>query len=105
MAGDLARARTLIGGTLLLLVVVMIALAFAALLAMQSQFDAINRDVIAAVRNKEDIERLTVIARLAADQSQADARRLESLINIVFGPVVTLLGSVTGFYFGTRTKP
>jgi hypothetical protein len=39
---------------------------------------------------------------LAAD-AKADGERLVSIINIVFGPVVTLLGSVTGFYFGTQS--
>jgi Ca2+/H+ antiporter len=33
----------------------------------------------------------------------ADAERLIKLINIIFGPVVTLFSSVVGFYFGART--
>ena len=32
-----------------------------------------------------------------------DSDRLLQLINIVFGPVVTLVSSVVGFYFGART--
>lgn len=33
----------------------------------------------------------------------ADATRLMNLMNLVFGPVVTLFSSVVGFYFGART--
>lgn len=38
-----------------------------------------------------------------ADDAAADADRLITLVNIVFGPVVTLVSSVVGFYFGART--
>lgn len=41
-------------------------------------------------------------AALAAD-AKADSERLVAILNIVFGPVVTLVGSVTGFYFGAKT--
>lgn len=37
------------------------------------------------------------------DDNAADASRLMSLMNIVFGPIVTLFSSVVGFYFGART--
>ena len=37
------------------------------------------------------------------DDAKADAERLIQLINIIFGPVVTLFSSVVGFYFGART--
>ena len=39
----------------------------------------------------------------ATDDNKADAERLMSLMNVVFGPVVTLFSSVVGFYFGART--
>lgn len=39
---------------------------------------------------------------IAAD-TDADADRLMRLMNLVFGPVVTLFSSVVGFYFGART--
>lgn len=32
-----------------------------------------------------------------------DADRLMSLVNVIFGPVVTLFSSIVGFYFGART--
>ncbi|QDZ07621.1 hypothetical protein FPZ24_09065 [Sphingomonas panacisoli] len=38
-----------------------------------------------------------------ATDSTADADRLLRLLNIIFGPVVTLVSSVVGFYFGART--
>ncbi|HEY6815458.1 MAG TPA: hypothetical protein VI168_07965, partial [Croceibacterium sp.] len=41
-------------------------------------------------------------AELITD-NQADSDRLMSLMNVVFGPVVTLFSSVVGFYFGART--
>lgn len=37
------------------------------------------------------------------NDSLEDADRLLKLVNIVFGPVVTLVSSVVGFYFGART--
>ncbi|WP_375397295.1 hypothetical protein [uncultured Sphingomonas sp.] len=37
------------------------------------------------------------------DDNAADASRLMSLMNVVFGPIVTLFSSVVGFYFGART--
>ncbi|WP_174274938.1 hypothetical protein [Sphingomonas bacterium] len=42
---------------------------------------------------------------VAADSADAtaDADRLMRLMNLVFGPVVTLFSSVVGFYFGART--
>jgi hypothetical protein len=45
------------------------------------------------------------IANATADSKDAaeDAERLIKLINIIFGPVVTLFSSVVGFYFGART--
>lgn len=39
----------------------------------------------------------------AAGDDAADAARLVSLMNIVFGPVITLVSSVVGFYFGAKT--
>lgn len=35
--------------------------------------------------------------------AEAAAKRLMDLMNVVFGPVVTLFSSVVGFYFGART--
>lgn len=32
-----------------------------------------------------------------------DAERLMKLMNVVFGPIITLFSSVVGFYFGART--
>lgn len=32
-----------------------------------------------------------------------DAERLMKIVNVIFGPVVTLVSSVVGFYFGART--
>lgn len=42
-------------------------------------------------------------ANTSVDDNQADAERLMALMNVVFGPVVTLFSSVVGFYFGART--
>lgn len=42
-------------------------------------------------------------AALATADDAADADRLMRLMNLVFGPVVTLFSSVVGFYFGART--
>lgn len=39
----------------------------------------------------------------SADDAEKDAVRLLAFMNVVFGPVVTLVGSVTGFYFGAKT--
>jgi len=36
-------------------------------------------------------------------EDAADGERLMKLMNLVFGPIVTLFSSVTGFYFGART--
>jgi hypothetical protein len=32
-----------------------------------------------------------------------NAERLVRVVNIIFGPIVTLVGSATGFYFGAQT--
>lgn len=95
-------ARRLIGLTLLVLVIAIVVMSFAALLTIESQLHAANRAVIAAVRDHGDPQRLLAVAQLASAQSKADGDRLTGLITIVFGPVVALLGSVTGFYFGSR---
>ncbi len=46
---------------------------------------------------------LSVYNNAVSLDSSADADRLLRLLNIIFGPVVTLVSSVVGFYFGART--
>ncbi len=46
---------------------------------------------------------LFIINDGAGKDDAQDAARLMQLMNIVFGPVVTLFSSVVGFYFGART--
>ena len=43
-------------------------------------------------------------ANIQASDAKADAERLVTVLNIVFGPVVTLLGTATGFYFGQQAR-
>lgn len=104
MAGELQHARKLIGCTLLVLLIAVVVLGFAALFQIEAQSHAVNHAVMAAVE-QGDGERLTAAAKIMAEQSQADGERLSQLLAIIFGPVVTLLGSVTGFYFGTKNRP
>jgi hypothetical protein len=93
--------RRLLGAALLVLLIAVVALGFATLFWIEVAAGGTSRAVIALARSHGDIEQA---ARIAADQSKADADRLALLLNIVFGPVVTLLGSVTGFYFGTQSR-
>lgn len=88
--------RRLIGTTLLVLLVAIVLLGFGALFWIEA---GIDRAVLAAAHG--DIERM---AAIAAIQSKESADRLAQLLNIVFGPVVTLIGSVTGYYFGTQNR-
>lgn len=44
-----------------------------------------------------------IIADAQAIDAKADADRLVLILNIIFGPIVTLLGTATGFYFGSQT--
>ncbi len=94
------HARKLIGYTLLGLLIAIVLLSFAALLLIDLQHHMVDQTVVAAIRSRGDAERLATILKIASEASEADANRLAVLLNIVFGPVVTLLGSVTGFYFG-----
>jgi hypothetical protein len=97
----LDSSRRLIGTALLVLLIAMVLLGFVVLFVIEAQA---NRAIVATVHSAADVDRLAAAARIAADQSKADADRLALLLNIVFGPVVTLLGSVVGFYFGSQAK-
>jgi len=104
MAESRESARKLIGSTLLILLIAIVLSSFAALFQIEAQLSRVDGTVIAAVHSRADGERLETIARIASEQSKAEAERLSLLLNIVFGPVVTLLGSVTGFYFGSKSR-
>jgi hypothetical protein len=93
--------RRLLGGLLIGLLVAIVLFGFAALIWIQA---AAERALIQGAQAGADITKLTAAARLAAEQSKADADRLALLLNIVFGPVAALAGSVTGFYFGRRKE-
>jgi hypothetical protein len=93
--------RRLIGTALLALLIVMVLLGFVVLFLSET---AADRTMIAAVQSTADTDRLAAAAHIAADQSRVDADRLALLLNIVFGPVVTLIGSVVGYYFGSQSK-
>lgn len=97
----LDTSRRMIGTALLVLLVVMVLLGFGVLFFIEADS---HRALVANVHSAADVERLAAAARIAADQSKAAADRLALLLNIVFGPVVTLLGSVVGFYFGSQAK-
>lgn len=94
-------ARKLIGYALLALLILIVLLGFVTLFLTAFQLHSIDSNVAAAIHSKDDAERLATILKITADESNANADRLALLLNIVFGPVVTLLGSVTGFYFGS----
>lgn len=79
------HARKWIGYTLLALLTLIVGCGFLALFMI----------------NGQPIDSST--STIQASDAKADGERLISLLNIVFGPVVTLLGSVTGFYFGTQS--
>jgi hypothetical protein len=40
---------------------------------------------------------------LAPGDADGNADRLVRVLNIIFGPIITLVGSATGFYFGAQT--
>lgn len=99
------QARKLIGATLLTLLILIVLLGFVALFLIAFQTHGVERSAVAAIHSKEDAERIAAVMKITAEESKADADRLALLLNIIFGPVVTLLGSVTGFYFGTQNRP
>lgn len=76
-------------------------LGFAAQFVLEAQLQAVNRAAIAAVRGG-DPQRLLAITRIVAEQARDDGARLAGMLNILFGPMVALLGSVIGFYFGSK---
>lgn len=67
--------------------------------------------LLAAVVVAAFIQLFLINSRLPTDNltnsvmadNEADSARLMSLMNVVFGPIVTLFSSVVGFYFGART--
>ncbi|GAA0548212.1 hypothetical protein FHS83_000964 [Rhizomicrobium palustre] len=89
-------ALTLMGALLALLIYVMV-MAAVALLPHPP-----DPALLAAIRTKEDAERAAALLKLSAQSAKDDAEALAALFNIVFGPLMALLGSVTGFYFGRR---
>lgn len=95
------EARKLIGYTLLALLILIVLSGFVALFLIEFQVHGIDRNVVASIHSNADAERFAAMLKIASDESKANADRLALLLNIVFGPVVTLLGSVTGFYFGS----
>ncbi len=50
-----------------------------------------------------DLFLINASAPASATIATEAAKRLMDLMNVVFGPVVTLFSSVVGFYFGART--
>jgi hypothetical protein len=86
-AADDARRNIAYALLALLIVVVIIALT-AVMIVNGSTLDVVNNTA-------SDIQ---------ANDAKADADRLVAILNVVFGPVVTLLGTATGFYFGSQTK-
>jgi|GEM_PF-1642893 len=98
--GKQELARRWIGLTLLAL---FISVVLAAVLAAITR-PAPDAALLAAVKNKDDAERMAGLLKLSAELSKADSEALTSLLNIVFGPVAALTGSVTGYYFGRRRK-
>lgn len=44
-----------------------------------------------------------VVADAYAADSKADAERLISVLNIIFAPITTLVGTIAGFYFGSKS--
>lgn len=95
----LDRSRRLIGFTLLALLIAIVLSGFAMLVWIEAEA---QRALLQGAQTAGDVERLAVVARIAAEQSRANAERLALVLNIVFGPVAALVGSVTGFYFGSR---
>ena len=99
--------RKWVGYTLLGLLIVIVLLAYVTLFFIQAHahhFDqSFGQTALSAIHAKTDADQLMAIIKLMAEQSKADADRLSALLNIVFGPVVTLLGSVIGFYFGSKS--
>jgi type II secretory pathway component PulJ len=96
---SLDRSRRLIGFTLLALLTAIVLGGFAMLMWIEAES---ARALLQGAQTAGDVERLAAVARIAAEQSKANAERLALVLNIVFGPVAALVGSVTGFYFGSR---
>lgn len=94
------KARRWIGLTLLALLIFVVLAAVLATVVRQTP----AAELLAAVKNKDDAERLAAMLKLSAEVSKADSEALTSLLNVVFGPVVALIGSVTGYYFGRRRE-
>lgn len=97
---SIAATRRLIGAVLLGLLILIVVFGFAALIGIERAAD----QTLIQGAQAGDAAKLAALARIAADQSKANADRLAVLINIVFGPVAALVGSVIGFYFGSQRK-
>ncbi len=79
-------ARRNIAYALLVLLIIVVAFALVAISIVNSQpLDSTN-------------------STIRAEDAKTDAERLVSVLNIVFGPIVTLLGTATGFYFGSQAR-
>ena len=97
------QARKNIGYTLLGLLSTIVIQGFIVLFFIESQTQHVGEGALAAIRSKAAADQLNTVLNTIGMESKAEADRLTALMNIVFGPVVTLLGSVTGFYFGTQS--
>jgi len=99
---DMTRSH--IGYALLGLLIGIVLFGYIALFLIQQEAKSGQNAVLAALQSKEAVDRASAILKIQVDQAQADGDRLTAFLNIVFGPVVALLGSVTGFYFGTQSR-
>lgn len=98
--GKHEAARRWIGLTLVALLIFIVVVAVLTTIARPAPEAAL----LAAAKNKDDAERLAAMLKLSAELNKADSEALTSLLNVVFGPVVALIGSVTGYYFGRRRE-
>lgn len=89
-----SKTRNVIANWLLVLLAAIVVVAFGALFVIN--YAAHSGDFAPPATN-------AAARAAAAAAAEASAKRLMDLMNVVFGPVVTLFSSVVGFYFGART--
>lgn len=98
MTAEREAVRKLIGLVLLALFILVVAGA----LFLTAKAQSLDPALLGAIKTKADAERLAVVLKLSQEGAKADHEALAALLNIVLGPIVALIGSVTGFYFGSR---
>lgn len=102
-AKRMENTRSRIAYALLVLLFVIICAGYGALYIVHQQVQVEAEVLMKSARSVDEVNRITAALKAATDETRAHGELLSNYLNIVFGPVIALLGSVIGFYFGAQS--